>query len=124
LTGPEQILFRRLSVFAGGWTIRAAEQVGAGGELAAPDVLELLGRLVDKSLIIVRKGPLESRYYMLETIRQYSHERLQESAEADAVRNTHLEFFVELAEADWQAAWNEGQAMTLDQAIEYALQDG
>jgi predicted ATPase/class 3 adenylate cyclase len=96
LAPPERALFQRLSVFAGGWTLEAAEAVGAGGEIEAADVLDLLARLVEKSLVI---ADIEGgRYRMLETVRQYARERLEEAAEADAARERHLAFYVGLAE--------------------------
>jgi hypothetical protein len=69
LSGPERTLFGRLSVFAGGFTLEAAEAVGAGGDIGEGEVLDLLSRLVDKSLVLtgVGAGPAQSpRYTMLE----------------------------------------------------------
>ncbi len=96
LTEPERILFRRLSVFAAGWTLEAAEAVGAGGELPTASVLDVLTGLVDKSL--VTSDVAGGRYRMLETMRQYAEERLAASGEADAVRARFLGYFVALAE--------------------------
>ena len=73
LTEPERALLRRLAVFVGGWTLEAAEAVGAGDGLAADAVLDLLTRLVDKSLAQVDEGAAgEGRYRLLETVRQYA----------------------------------------------------
>ncbi len=93
LPAPEQRLFRALSVFAGGWTLAAAARV-ASDETDDFDVLELLSRLVDKSLVVVdREGDGEPRYRLLETVRQYARERLTEAGEVDAMRRRHaLEF--------------------------------
>lgn len=88
LTGAEQRLFRRLSVFAGGCAIEAAEIV-AGADLDA------LQSLVGKSLLRFDR----ERFAMLETIREYAHERLEESGEADEVRRRHAEFFLAVAES-------------------------
>jgi tetratricopeptide (TPR) repeat protein len=99
LTEPEQILLRRLSVFAGGFALEAAEAVCSQG-MKRSDTLDVLGRLVDKSLVIVEADPeiSETRYRLLETIRQYALEKLVETGEASAVRDQHLEFFIKLAE--------------------------
>jgi predicted ATPase/class 3 adenylate cyclase len=98
LQDTERILFRRLSVFSGGWTLEAAEAVCAGDGLDAYDVLDLTIQLVDKSLIIADEQDAQQRYRMLETIREYARECLVEAREADAVRDLHLEFFLNLAE--------------------------
>ncbi|MDQ4129228.1 MAG: hypothetical protein M3151_14990, partial [Actinomycetota bacterium] len=86
LDEPERTLFDRLSVFAGGWTFEAAEAVCSGGGIAGFEVLDLLGNLVNKSLVTVetgRSGVL--RYGLLEPVRQYARERLEAGDEADAV---------------------------------------
>jgi len=98
LTEPEQILLRRLAVFAGGFTLEAAEAVCSEG-LKRSDILDLLGRLVDKSLVIVdMSARRQTHYRLLETIREYAFEKLTESGEATSIRNQHLEFFTGLAE--------------------------
>jgi len=98
LTEPEQILFRRLGVFAGGFTIESAEAVAAGGAVAAADVLDLLSGLVEKSLVLLETEALEARYRMLETIRQFARERLEEAGEAPALGRRHAQFFLARAE--------------------------
>jgi non-specific serine/threonine protein kinase len=100
LSEEEQVLLRRLSVFAGGWTLEAAEEtVGTSENTWEGDVLELLSMLVDKSLVVaeVRAGDVV-RYRLLEPVRQYASERLEESGEVDTFRRQHAEFFLELAE--------------------------
>ncbi|HEY3476398.1 MAG TPA: tetratricopeptide repeat protein, partial [Anaerolineales bacterium] len=99
LTEPERILLRRLSVFAGGFTLEAAEAVCSQG-MKRSDILDLLGRLVDKSLVIVEAGSEFSgtRYRLLETIRQYALERLVEAGEASVIRDQHLDFYLNVAE--------------------------
>ena len=87
----DRTLFRRLSVFAGGWSLGAAEAVGAGGEVAEAEVLDLLSGLVDKSLVLARaEGEAGMRYGMLEPVRQYALDKLEESGEAEALRHTRL----------------------------------
>jgi predicted ATPase/class 3 adenylate cyclase len=100
LTEQEQTMFRRLSVFAGGWTIEAAEAVCAGDGIELSEILGLLLRLVDKSLILMDEQSAETRYHMLETIREYAHGQLWESSEADNVQQQHLAFFLQFAEKD------------------------
>ncbi len=96
LTLQERALLRRLAVFAGGWTLDAAEAVGAGGDLQRGQVVELLGRLVEKSLVTMK--PDSGRYLLLQTVRQYAQDRLNESDDADVARSRHLLFYLELAE--------------------------
>jgi predicted ATPase/class 3 adenylate cyclase len=97
LTEGERALFRRLSVFAGGWTLEAAEEVCSGQSIERPDVPELLARLVDKSVVVVDEEPAV-RYRLLETVRQYGHDRLVQAGEAELTRGRHLEVFLHLAE--------------------------
>ena len=98
LAPAERTLFGRLAVFAGGWSLEAAEAVGAGGEIDAFDVLDLLMRLVDKSLVIKEEALGEARYRMLNTVGQYALEKLREADEESATRQRHLDYFVNLAE--------------------------
>ena len=97
LSPPERALLRRLAVFAGGWTLEAAEAVCASDDLAGEDVLEVLSHLVEKSLVQLDAQPGRPRYRMLETIRQYGLNKLDEAGEADAARTAHLAFFANLA---------------------------
>jgi predicted ATPase/DNA-binding SARP family transcriptional activator len=99
LSEPERKLFRRLSVFAGGWTLEAAEVVGAEGDTQQGEVLDLLSRLVEKSLVEAEAtGGGGVRYRMLEPIRQYAGEKLEEEGEAEEVRRRHASLFLALAE--------------------------
>ncbi len=98
LTEEERVLLRRLSVFAGGWTLDAAQAVCGCDPVCADDVLDLLARLVDKSLVIVEPHDAETRYRLMETIRQYARDRLLESGEVETIRDRHLDFFVAFAE--------------------------
>src|SRR5581483_6972356 len=72
LSSDEQILLRRLSVFAGGWTLEGAEAIGAGEGIGAADVLDLLTALVDKSLVVVEQQAEGARYSLLESIREFA----------------------------------------------------
>jgi len=96
LDEPERVVFRRLAVFAGGFTLDAAESVAAGGALDQADVLDLLAALVDKSLVTLDAGEL--RYAMLETVRQYALEKLESSGEAAVMRDRHLDFHLAVVE--------------------------
>ena len=96
---PEKEIFRRLSVFAGGWTLEAAEAVGEAGSVEAEDILALLGNLVEQSLVVAEMSAEGSvRYGMLEPIRQYALEKLEESGEAEDARRRHAAFYLSLAE--------------------------
>jgi len=99
LSSKEQALFRRLAVFAGGFTLEAAEAVGAGDQVPGDDVLELLAQLLAKSLLVAAGTDREVRYGMLETVRQYSQERLDASTDAAAAQERHQRYYVEFAEA-------------------------
>ena len=94
-----QLLLVRASVFAGGWTLEAAEAVCSGGGVEARQVLDLLTGLVDKSLVIFQEGEAGGRYRLQETVRQYAAERLGASDEAQTVRARHRDCFLALAEA-------------------------
>jgi predicted ATPase len=96
LTEPERALLRRLSVFAGGWTLESAEAI-----CSDLDVLDLLTRLVDKSLVVADQAPGdETRYRLLETIRQYARDKLFDApgGESAAARDRHLAYYLPLAE--------------------------
>jgi predicted ATPase/class 3 adenylate cyclase len=99
LDEDEQVLFARLSVFAGGRTLEAMEAIcDAEGDLGV-DVLDGVESLVEKSLLRQEEGPNgEPRFVMLETIHEYARERLEESGEAETVKRAHAEYFLELAE--------------------------
>jgi predicted ATPase/class 3 adenylate cyclase len=99
LTEKERTLLRRLAVFAGGWTLEAAERVGSGEGVEESEVLDLLTDLVDKSLVMVDADG--DRYRLLETVRQYAHELLVLSGEGEDARARHLQFFLGLAENAW-----------------------
>jgi tetratricopeptide (TPR) repeat protein len=87
-------LLRRLSVFSGGWTTEAGEAVCSGGDIEQWEVVDLLGSLVEKSLVVLEPT---GRYRLLETIRQYARDRLFESQESERWREQHMRWALELA---------------------------
>ncbi|MBL8323465.1 MAG: tetratricopeptide repeat protein [Rubrivivax sp.] len=96
LSEPERTLFRRLAVFAGGWTLESAERVCAGEGLDEADVLDLLAQLVQKSLVVMeREG---ARYRMLETVRAYAAEKLADAGDEAAARRRHVSHYVDFAD--------------------------
>jgi predicted ATPase/class 3 adenylate cyclase/DNA-binding NarL/FixJ family response regulator len=97
LTQSERDVFRRLAVFLGGFDLDAAQAVGAGGDIERYQVFELLGQLVDKSLVVAEHSRDRTRYRLLETMRQYGLERLGESGEADTVRRRHRDHYAHMA---------------------------
>jgi len=98
LAPDEQQLLRLLSVFTGGWTLSGAVRV-IGDQADEYEVLDLLARLVDRSLVTIeRTEGGTTRYAMLETVRQYAQEQLNQSGEGDVARTRHLDFYVTLAE--------------------------
>ena len=100
LDADEQILLRRLAVFAGSFGLEAAEDICAEDPLQRQEAVALLGRLIDKSLVHVEEGPGDRRYRLLETVRQYAAERLEEAGEREAFERRHRDWYIELAESD------------------------
>ncbi len=103
LSGQEQVLLRRLSVFSGGVRLGAAERVCAGDGLAAGSVLDAMAGLVEKSLVTMTgdtagSGVTQARYRMLDTVRAYGLERLAEAGERDRLRRDHARYYLGLAE--------------------------
>lgn len=88
LPEAERALLRRLAVFAAGWTLEAAETVCAGDPVEANDAADLLGRLVEKSLVVADLD--HGRYRLLDTVREYAAERLEQTSEGPGVRDRHL----------------------------------
>ncbi|HZB51672.1 MAG TPA: BTAD domain-containing putative transcriptional regulator, partial [Mycobacteriales bacterium] len=116
LTDAERVLLRRLSVFRGSWTLPAMQAVAARAPLDPPGAVDLLGRLVDRSLVVLDRGRVHKdggpRYHLLETIQQYAAERLAEAGGTDAVARAHAGYLTALAEqaetelrGDGQARW-------------------
>ena len=89
LTPPEQVLFQRLSIFAGPFDLAAAETVAADADLDVADVDDLLGGLVERSMLIVESGPFGRRFRHLETIRQFGAEHLGENGHTDLIAERH-----------------------------------
>jgi predicted ATPase/DNA-binding CsgD family transcriptional regulator len=98
LGDKEQALFRRLSVFTGGFDLDAAEEVCGGENHEHDEVLNQLTSLIDKSLVEVAERDGAARYGLLETVRQYAREKLEGSGEKPSIRRRHAGFFLELAE--------------------------
>ena len=114
LSDAERALFGRLSVFIGGWSLEAAESVCEGDSVKSEDVLNLLEQLINKSLVIQEEAEHETRYHMLETIRQYAHERLLEATESDLLREKHLAYFVILVEKAAPELYRSNQVLWLN----------
>jgi predicted ATPase/DNA-binding CsgD family transcriptional regulator len=135
LDEQERRLLGRLSVFAGEWTLQAAEEVCSGDDIGRNGVLDLLSSLVDKSLVLAETGGGgAARYRMLEPVRQYARERLEESGERGRVRNGHAAFFLALAEEAEPALMGARQDVWLERlerehdniraALSWALESG
>jgi predicted ATPase len=141
LSEPERILLRRLSVFSGGWTLRAAESVCADSKeivretiLRREDILDLLGKLVDKSLIVTEVGNQQTRYHLFEMVREFGREKLLQADELTEILNRHLAHFMEYAEESEshldgveQAKWiaiSEKEHNNFRSAIDHALTPG
>lgn len=106
LSRPEQVLFQRLSVFAGGFDLQAAEAVCSGNGLEPEEVLDLLSQLVDKSLVMVeRRKDQARRCRLLETVREYATMRLEASGEWADLRRRHLGWCLALAERSRPYLW-------------------
>ncbi|HEX2273493.1 MAG TPA: LuxR C-terminal-related transcriptional regulator [Acidimicrobiales bacterium] len=99
LDEPDRVVLRRLAVFPGAFDLEAARSVAAGTVVRRDEVLDALGRLVDKSLVMaeVRRG--EARYRLLETIREYAEDRLGDAGEVAVTRDRHLDHYLALATA-------------------------
>lgn len=122
LSEPERILLRRLSIFAGGCTLEAAESVCAGNVLEPFEIMDGLSSLAKKSILIAdRKQDQEVRYRLLEIVRQYAQEKLHDSGETAMLRERHLGYFMRLAQeaephlrGNNQQYWKERLSRELD----------
>ena len=106
LSEQERVLFRRLAVFQGGFALETIEEICADEIIDREYILDRLSELIDKSLVLVsnRQG-MQARFRLLESIRQYAWEKLQESGEANAIRQRHCDWFLKMAEtahAEWR----------------------
>jgi len=133
LSGREQVMLRRLSVFSGGCSLATAEAVCAGDGVERDQVLEVLSSLVNKSLVVaqtLQRG--EARYSLLETIRQYGQEKLVASGEWSATKERHLDCFLQLSEetttkitGQYQEVWLnwlEGENDNIRAALSWSLE--
>src|SRR5262249_18009893 len=106
LSTTERALLRRLSVFAGGFSLDAAEAIYSDTQRPGPELLRDLGRLVDHSLVVAEERGGGTRYRLLETIREYASQQLESSGEAHDYRRRHADWCVQLgvhAEAELRA---------------------
>jgi len=114
LTDVEQAMLLRVSVFAGGWTLAAAEHVCTGDGNEKSDTIGLLTSLADKNLISTEEHEGATRYRMLETIRQYALDRLRETGEEARWRNRHFAWVLALAEESFEPLTGPDQGPWLD----------
>jgi predicted ATPase/transcriptional regulator with XRE-family HTH domain len=105
LTEDTRALLRRVAVFSGGWTLDAAECICADSTVAREDTLDLLTRLVDHSLVVVSERDSDTRYRLLEPIRQYAEEKLRDAGEEETLRERHLAWYLDLAERIESQGW-------------------
>ncbi|WP_246259842.1 AfsR/SARP family transcriptional regulator [Streptomyces typhae] len=117
LTAPERALLRRLAV-PDGWTLDAARAVGAGGDVRDTEVLDLLSRLVDRSLVVASDRPEGPRYRVLESVREYGAEQLRAAGEFADVRERHSVHYAELAARAGRSLHGPGQRAWLDRLDE------
>jgi non-specific serine/threonine protein kinase len=117
LTPAERSLFRRLSIFSGGWTLEAAEAIGAGTESAGPAVetADVLMQLVDKSLVVASERGETIRFRLLEPVRQYARERMEEGGATAELSRGHAEYYLRLAEEAGARLRESDQALRLQQ---------
>jgi predicted ATPase len=99
LNDPAKLLLQWLSVFAGGWTLETAEQICSGdGIMEDREILDLLTSLCDKSLVVVDLNEGNSRFRLVESVRQYAREKLVENGGGEMVRGRHRDHYLALAE--------------------------
>ena len=135
LSEPEKKLYCRLSAFERGWTLEAAEVVGAGEGIEDSDVLEVLSGLVNKSLVLAETTPEDGmRYRMLQPIRQYAREKLEGGEDEEVVRRRHAVYFLDVAKRAAPQLKGHGQLLWLERlsrehddlraAIRWLLEEG
>lgn len=131
LSGSERALFRRLYVFAGSFTLEAAEKICVGGGIQTEDVSRVLSQLADKSLLNADAGMPARRYHLHEAVREFARAHLQRGDELPGLRRLHLKYFVQLAEryeTDLRASrqrqvldWLEADEDNVRAALEWAV---
>jgi len=114
LTVQEKVLLRRVSVFSGGCALEAVESVCAGDGIDSHEILDLVTRLVDKSLVNYENRNGSARYDMLETIRQYALEKLVQSDEIEILRRKQLEYYSAYTEKIAPELWRSRQVIWMD----------
>jgi predicted ATPase/DNA-binding winged helix-turn-helix (wHTH) protein len=134
LAEPERVLLRRLSVFSGAFSLDAVTAVAASLDLAAPDVIEGLPSLVTKSLVVAEFAGTMARYRLLDTMRAYALEKLDDSGERDRIAHRHAEYYrnvFERTETEWEARltteWLANYAWRIDNlrtALDWAFSPG
>jgi predicted ATPase/DNA-binding XRE family transcriptional regulator len=134
LSEEERVLFCRLAVFAGGWTIEAAEAVCSGNNLKSYEILDILTNLVEKSLVITEDIAQQIHFRCLETIRQYTREKFLGTDEVEVIRNKHLAWILDWAKSIEPELHGRDQARRFDQirieldnirvAMEWGLSSG
>jgi predicted ATPase/class 3 adenylate cyclase/DNA-binding CsgD family transcriptional regulator len=131
LSEPEQVLFRRLAVFFGGFDLDAAHAIAAGADVERYQVLDQLTLLVDKSLVVAEDSPHGTRYRLLETVRQYAQEKLREALEGDGVRAGHRDYYTAVAARldgptdsgyQYRLEWAETEMANLRAAFTWSLE--
>jgi predicted ATPase/class 3 adenylate cyclase len=115
LSEPERMLFARLSAFVGGWSLEAAEAICADGGIEREDVLDLLIRLVEKSLVLTVGADSAHRYLLLETLRHYGREKLVAEGEAEVLNGRHALYYLAWAEHAGRELTGSGLAVRLGQ---------
>jgi predicted ATPase/DNA-binding XRE family transcriptional regulator len=130
LSEKERLLFQRLAVFMGGWTLEAAEEICSEDGIESNEILDLVSQLVNKSLVLVEYKDGTSRYRKLETIHQFARARLIESGEEENIRARHLKYFLGLSkraepalqgptQIEWYA-WVNGERDNIRTALGWA----
>ena len=130
----EQAMFEKLAAFQGGFDLEAAQYVCVGDGLDAVDVFELVSALVDKSLLVADVSGGAARYRLLETLRQFARDRLEDAGAIDLVQRSHAEYFMRLAEqaepnlfGQGEKEWRDRMILELDNfhlAMEWSLEAG
>ena len=111
LSPAEQSMLRQSAVFRGGWTLESAEAIFTDERFPDWDALDLLGSLVDKSLVVVEVGGKDQRYRLLESTRQFVAERLTDAGEREAVAARHCRYFAQVAQSAGDAYWQTDSAV-------------